>query len=291
MYKCTDCNKKYETIQDYCDCGNDNFEKIVEKEVETEQKEKAKEEPRETKVKPIPKKPLEKQELLSRIIFAVCIILSIFSWVFIGRDSKNPSENISKEQKAANRVENKSAVSVPDINSLWDNSLPSGNVNNAPVKKKTEQPVSQPIPPVTQQTPPTQKQVKNPPASPAPQAKPKNTPPQKLTPPPAQKQKPANNTEITKYKAALRQALFAGLPITSIHGIGKCAVEFSLSDSGKLLNRKFIYQSNNSSVNDAVYQMLMGLPQYYPPPNSYKGETIKMSLYFDNGYYEVNYLN
>lgn len=30
MYKCTICSKEYEIKPDYCDCGNDTFDEIVE---------------------------------------------------------------------------------------------------------------------------------------------------------------------------------------------------------------------------------------------------------------------
>ena len=29
MFRCTDCNKEYEVNPGYCDCGNDQFEEII----------------------------------------------------------------------------------------------------------------------------------------------------------------------------------------------------------------------------------------------------------------------
>ena len=32
MYRCTECNTEYETCPQYCECGNDTFEEIIEEE-------------------------------------------------------------------------------------------------------------------------------------------------------------------------------------------------------------------------------------------------------------------
>ena len=105
------------------------------------------------------------------------------------------------------------------------------------------------------------------------------------------KSKKANtsNAMMDRYKGSLRQALFSKLAVTSIQGVGNCEIEFSVDKSGKLLNRRFSKLSENKSLNDAVYNMLMSVPQYSPPPTEYNGEKIRISFSFDNGYYEVSY--
>ena len=32
MYRCTECHAEYENLPDFCDCGNDSFEEVVEEE-------------------------------------------------------------------------------------------------------------------------------------------------------------------------------------------------------------------------------------------------------------------
>lgn len=95
--------------------------------------------------------------------------------------------------------------------------------------------------------------------------------------------------ELYRYKTGLRRALFANLSVTSIQGEGKCGIEFSIDKNGKLTNRAFTFQSDNRSVNDEVYKMLMNMPNYYAPPKAYKGEKIKLIFEFDNGSYIINY--
>ena len=97
--------------------------------------------------------------------------------------------------------------------------------------------------------------------------------------------------EWDRYKNSLRYALLSKLDVVKITGEGDCAISFSFDANGKLLNRKFIYQSTNKSVNDQVYLMLMKLPVFNPPPKNYRGETVKMKFYINNGYYEISFLN
>ena len=105
------------------------------------------------------------------------------------------------------------------------------------------------------------------------------------------KPKPVDKTPLINYKNELRIALLAKLNVPNVTGTGDCAVSFSIDTAtGKLLNRNFIYKSSNKSVNDEVYYMLMRLPYFKKPPSLYKGETIKMKFYFNNGYYEISFL-
>ena len=105
------------------------------------------------------------------------------------------------------------------------------------------------------------------------------------------KPKPVDKTPLINYKNELRIALLAKLNVPNVTGTGDCAVSFSIDTAtGKLLNRNFIYKSSNKSVNDEVYYMLMRLPYFKKPPYLYKGETIKMKFYFNNGYYEISFL-
>ena len=96
--------------------------------------------------------------------------------------------------------------------------------------------------------------------------------------------------EMNNYKVALRQALFNNLEVTAITGSGDCVIEFSIAKDGKLINRNFTKQSQNASVNQTVYNMMMKLPYYYAPPKTYSGDKIKLHFVFDNGNYSISYI-
>lgn len=104
-------------------------------------------------------------------------------------------------------------------------------------------------------------------------------------------QKPAynpNSKEMLQYKGNLRAALFSKFAVGSIQGNGSCSVKFSVDSTGKLVNRAFVKQSDNKSLNDAVYYMLMSVPKFSPPPSGYNGETIMMNFKIENGGYEIS---
>ena len=67
MYRCKECKAEYKTKVDYCDCGNNTFDYIEEA------------------IPQKPKQPLtleQKSEFVSRVFFAICLILSIIIWLF-----------------------------------------------------------------------------------------------------------------------------------------------------------------------------------------------------------------
>ncbi len=97
-----------------------------------------------------------------------------------------------------------------------------------------------------------------------------------------------NTKEAQDYKIKLRNALFLKLDVTNIQGSGKCGIQFSVNQEGKLINRAFSFQSDNKTLNDEVYKMLMRMPKYDTPPQSYKGELIKITIEFNNGEYEIS---
>ncbi len=104
-------------------------------------------------------------------------------------------------------------------------------------------------------------------------------------------QKPAynpNSPEMLRYKGNLRAAMFSKFAVGSIQGSGSCSVKFSVDSTGKLINRSFVKQSDNKSLNDAVYYMMMSVPKFSPPPSGYNGETIQMNFKINNGSYEIS---
>lgn len=98
------------------------------------------------------------------------------------------------------------------------------------------------------------------------------------------------NAIFMQYKADLRLRLFQHFPILNVFGSGVAVIGFNISSDGKLNNRRFVQQSDNKSLNDALYHMLMSVPVYSPPPKNYKGEDIVLKMEFNNGYYSFSFV-
>lgn len=298
MYICKECNSKYKIKPDYCDCGNDTFDYVEDK--------------------PTPK-PLtleEKSEFVSRVFFAICLLMAILVWFIpVG---KKPSEN----KGTAPKVQKLQPVgTIPDINRIW---------NDTPAympKTVEQQSVTQPVIPSSEPiilTPtgsfPEQKKNLIQPKKEINKTQPLSTKPKEqvntgkkqvvtLTPKhattsttkPVQKVKPTQPKKIEapkpvynpkspvmiEYKTKLRATLFSKFAVGSIKGSGTCAISFSVDKNGKLINRKFTKESDNKSLNDAVYYMLMSVPYFSAPPAEYNGSPINMTFSIDNGNYEI----
>lgn len=291
MYICKECGQQYKTKPEYCECGNDEFQ-----EPET--------------LKTVAKKNFEKTGVspFALLFFIICIILSLIILFLFNPKSQN------SEIKTPTPIQTK--TNIPDIDTLWVEpasktdtteivSKPMVEEKNVQQSKKVNKPTKNTsnVTPkknnvttnqntTTQATPKTATQNKT--QENKSQTTPKittgsatSTVKKTVTNESAKK----NNQELYNYKVQLRQALFSKLSVISIQGSGKCGIEFSIDSTGKLINRNFTYQSDNKTVNDEVYKMLMRMPKYYPPPTSYKGEKIKMTFSFNNGSYSINYTN
>lgn len=298
MFRCKECGCEFKTKPDYCDCGNDTFDEIL----------------------PAQKRTMQDLPDIKRIasvaIFVLCIILAIVPWTI---KDKTPVQKPIVHKAQPDTTE------IPDIEKIWNSTpakievpqptpQPAAIVTTEPVKPVQE---VQPKPkPVTK--PSTPKQVNTPAPVPKPQTTKKETPkpvqqtktaentptpaPVPKPQPAAQQQpktqastpkpapKPVDMTPLIDYKNQLRIALLSKLNVPNIQGTGDCAVSFSIDANGKLLNRNFVYKSSNKSVNDEVYYMLMRLPSFKKPPEIYKGETIKLKFYINNGYYEISFI-
>lgn len=323
MYKCSECSKTYKIKPDYCDCGNDVFEEIQPalKPARQTLKESAQKAslPQNTRLKRL----IDSLDVVSVTIFVTCIILSFVIIVFVNPKTSDtePKEHKTVKQTSAN---------IPDISKIWNNALPTVQTTvqpktvSAPGEKTAPSVVKNTDTSSTQKTDvsvkktsssDTTKPAQSVNATKKTQPKPVNTAQtvQKTQSKPAQslqktQSKPAqsvktqtqapqkvqtkqNDTEWYNYRVALRQALFHNLSVTSVQGSGKCGIEFSIDKNGKFQNRAFSFQSDNESVNQAVYKMLMKMPNYYPPPESYKGQKVKMVFLFNNGSYYINYVD
>lgn len=148
MFRCKECGTEFDVKPDYCDCGNDTFDEIVEQ-VETPQevtlpKEKPfKVEEKKVVVEPVkeekfervenaPKKakkqeplivferpnlPQIKIEPISLTIFLICIILSFVVIFFIGNPDSNAQAKKEVEQQTINN-------NIPNIDKIWDSTKP-----------------------------------------------------------------------------------------------------------------------------------------------------------------------
>lgn len=151
MFRCKECGTEFDVKPDYCDCGNDTFDEIVE---QVESVELPKEEPtlpklennnpfkfeqkiskevvREEKVEKTPKKekkqeplivferpdlPQIKIEPISLTIFLICLILSFVIVFFVGNPDPNAQVKKEVEQQTINN-------NIPNIDKLWDNTKP-----------------------------------------------------------------------------------------------------------------------------------------------------------------------
>lgn len=314
MYRCTECKEEFKEKPDYCTCGNDEFEEFLpqHKPCEIGQKQEKLTRPN------IEFKQFEMAKIFSIGFFCLCLVLAIIPWLI---KTEKPIKTVKKAQEEVTKT-------IPDIESLWQNAKPqTQTAETAPKPEPSPKPVQTPETPKpkTQTTSTTQKPAaaaktqpkpaskttsaaskpvkKAPPAQPATQSKPKlpqsvlntvqnTTSTQQTVQQPVKKEEPPkmNPSEFLNYKGAIRSALLAKLNVAAVQGSGDCAIEFSLDNSGKLINRNFIYKSQNKSVNDEVYLMLMRLPYYKTPPAHYNGEKIKLKFLFNNGYYEITFI-
>lgn len=282
MFRCTDCNAEYKIKPDYCDCGNNMFNEIPEQ------------------MPAHSYTAIPAGQIISIIIFVFCLILAVIPWTIPAQKSKPVSSPAKLEKQEAN---------IPDIDKIWNDktakALPPITAQQTAAEPK-KSPASRVVTPTTQQ--PAKNNVTAPKkqSKPEPQAKKQSSQKPKqqqtvnqnkkataTTPPASPKpQRPVmSKTEFENYKNGIRLALLSKLDLVKITGAGECAVKFSLAQNGKLINRGFLYQSNNKSLNDQIYYMLMRLPVYKTPPAGYSGEVIKLKFRIDNGAYEISFID
>lgn len=272
MFRCTDCNAEYKIKPDYCDCGNNMFNEIPEQ------------------MPAHSYTAIPAGQIISIIIFVFCLILAVIPWTIPAQKSKPVSSPAKLEKQEAN---------IPDIDKIWNDktakALPPITAQQTAAEPK-KSPASRVVTPTTQQ--PAKNNVTAPKKQSSQKPKQQQTVNQNkkataTTPPASPKpQRPVmSKTEFENYKNGIRLALLSKLDLVKITGAGECAVKFSLAQNGKLINRGFLYQSNNKSLNDQIYYMLMRLPVYKTPPAGYSGEVIKLKFRIDNGAYEISFID
>lgn len=268
MYRCKECNATYKEKVEYCECGNNTFEYIQDKVVKNRQ----------------PLTLEQKSEIISRIFFALCLILSLVVWAI---PVSNPKHK-PKSEPVTTQIQQ-----IPNINKIWDDT-PLYQPKEQQTEVRTEPIPLTPTPvdyarritlPQNTNKPEITKTVQNN-TKPVVQqpVKPKVKEVTKIV---EQNQYNPNSPAMLKYKSELRAALFSKFAVGSIQGAGSCSIEFSVDKSGKLINRKFMSESTNKSLNDSVYYMLMSLPYFKTPPEEYNSEPIRMIFSINNGDYEI----
>lgn len=330
MYICTECQEKFKTKPEYCSCGNDEFRFVkdedensnsMEENTHTSSKENL---PKDNSTL---KSAFSILFFIVCIILSTIIWLikpeqkaadttapqetqkEIPDFDKIWKDgialkpsSPKPQENRpkteeNKVQKAASQAQSKPKATQSTKNqnpiSQVQKTVQTPKVTKPATTKPQSSKVQQPVKIETQsqiKLPQSVKDtIKQTSSTPTQTSKPATTPEITPTQPKIEPTK-MSEREFLNYKGAVRSALLANLNVTAIQGSGDCAVEFSVDNTGKLINRNFIYKSSNKTVNDEVYNMLMRLPYYKQPPVHYNGEKIKLKFMFNNGYYEISFI-
>ena len=271
MYKCSECGKVFNSKPEYCDCGNDEF--ISDKLLQSKSK---------TQTQNIK----FGGNLLSLIIFFICLILSVIILsVKIKQD--DVAQNIEKEKSIINKPVNwnvfednekpkeiKIQQETPTASNTQDNEL---KVTKQPqqTKVKSSNPqknVSKPV----QQVKPSQKNIVD--TQKFQETKKKAELENKL-----QQEK-----ELKDYKSKLAKLFYYKIDFSNIIGSGSCEVSFKVNSSGEIVNKAFTRQSSNTTLNDTVYYAVKNVYRTSPPPKSYKGETLKLKVSFQNGNYSIS---
>ena len=291
MFKCTDCGCEYDIKPDYCDCGNNIFTEISQTPEPTPQLQT--QQPKKEKIKP--KKDFD---YIGWGIFFACIILAILSIMFLGNGILKKAEESSKTQKPVLQP-NKN---IPSIESLWKSSTtpqatqPQITVQKPVVKTEPKQVkkvvATKPVQKQPQQTTQTQPVKTTPKVDVQKYIPQTQTPTSQPTVKPVE-QKPvvdlvAQQQELLQYKIALRNRIASKIDFAQVIGDGNCKITFKINPSGTLIDRKFVQQSTNMSLNDVVYNAMMQNPAYKTPPEGYKNETLTLTVKIYGGNFEID---
>ena len=330
-YKCKNCGQLFVEKVDYCDCGNNVFIEIFDfnnNDIENEQIDAYDDEyddsfePQEERVESVEysdEEDYRKKSVSSMVVAIVFLLISVAlsSFVLFKAISLFGSSSDKKDVDKKQEV----SLAIPDIDSFWkneNNNVKENDTNSVKVKevsviapavsvmpkntngvnvKKSEKPVQNNVSKNTEKP----KNISKP-SSPKIAKENSSAPKNIVSEPKKADVKKAENAsvktentngvkEMQAYKVELRQRLFNYFPILNVSGNGSATIAFSLAENGKLLNRRFVVQSDNKSLNDAMYHMLMRTPEFKNPPSSYNGEDIILKMEFDNGSYAFSYVN
>ncbi len=94
--------------------------------------------------------------------------------------------------------------------------------------------------------------------------------------------------ELSSYKSGLRNTIGRKIDFTRVIGDGECVLSFKVNSNGRLTSKAFTKQSSNITLNDAAFNALNTTTSYNPPPEAYKGETLRLTIKFYNGNFEIS---
>ena len=324
IYKCNNCGRNFNLKPDFCECGNNEFVEVVENfdysTVKTDfnsgkdvdflyNQNNPADNDDDFENENSYEKDLKKQrtsEIVAIIVFVVVLItaaIMIFS---------NVSALVKKSHDKTASVEIESYI-PSDVNEYWTDSKPAetsknnvrqgNNTNSVNTNSVNVKNVATPVKPSSVQKT-SAKTEKN--TSSKPVVKKQDSQKTQIvskaksdvSKPKTEAQKPVTKVDNTisveeylRYKNSLRNRLFANFPILNVQGQGTAKIAFSVAADGKLTNRRFVSQSGNKSLDDAMYHMLMRVPVYVAPPAGFEGREIVMQMDFNNGHYSFAFLN
>ena len=246
MFRCIECNAVFNEKPDYCDCGNDTFENLYVQSVPPQPQM----QPQQNQyyyTEPVasvaPPKKADIKQILSYVVFGICIVLSLFVWIFIGNGSSS-----GKSQANNTDIDQSNDSSIPGINQVWDSTPPK-----------------------------SQKQI----GVKAPSA-PKNSAI-------LNSRMSTLSSEMRTYVVTLGQTFVASWARGSVVGDGTCEIEFRIDNEGRIIDKKILKPSNNTTMDDSIKLMLENVTNVTNPPGDYQGERIIMAFGIQNRAFKVYY--
>lgn len=247
MYRCTECHTEFEECPDFCDCGNDTFEEIIEhSEEETVDYGYAEEELIPPPAPPAKKKrkmtnqeaaeyfAAQKEKKKSLIALGVILLLAIFL-IFIAPPHVKAKKAVVKDRVA------KENIKIPSVDTYWDNSLPSAF-------KKEDPLANLPVLNYSFRT---------------------------ISPVLREYLKEIGNEFDRKWDKAMIKPNSAKKLYTTL-------VVFTVNKDGILDVKRIEKKSNNDSLDDSVAMALTNVNSFQIPPDDYKGEKIYITFNCDD---------
>lgn len=272
MFICTDCQKKYDIKPDFCDCGNNVFEEIKEKNTE------------------------KKQQILninkntfSFLFFIICIFISLLIILFF-----NFPKQKEQIKKTTNLKTQKITQTIPEINDFWKDETILTKTSTSKKEEKIKQPtIIKKIENKVEKTVQKQIQTKNK-QKPIKQEVKKEKEEIKKIPQPQQTQpKPViqnivdEKQEIEKYKKNLRNHFFKKINFAEFYENGECSVSFKINQNGILTDKQISSPSNSIIINEAVFKAVTSTNKYIAPPKALQNYTFVFKVKFYNDNYQV----
>lgn len=122
MYRCTECYAEYTECPDFCECGNDTFEEIIEEEYyETEPEPQVQHHKQRRKLTPEEVEELKAEELEKKksLVVAAIVLLLCTLIIFVLPPHKKKKMEKVKQKVAMEQVK------IPSVDTFWDNTVQS----------------------------------------------------------------------------------------------------------------------------------------------------------------------